>query len=117
KHFGGHMKKIALATLALVSTFAFARSPMRPAPLEPVTVKSVTMVGDFMPPLPPGSSGKPGTIIVAQVNSNGCTDASSFVVTSKPVTGGQSLSIIRLKPDNCRAFFPEGIEVELTTDF
>ena len=83
--------------------------------LERVLVKKVVLEGDFMPPLPPGSSGKPMTTLTVQVDSNGCTKSEDFRIQVSPTAQGQKLAIIRIRPDTCRAFFPEGTEVELMT--
>ena len=106
------MKKVILGFAMVVSTIASARSVQ---PLEPIFVKALELHGDFMPG--PGFIPRnPLTLIKAQVPSNGCTSAESFKVVSKDILGGKLLSIVRVKPDLCRAFFPEGTEVELTTE-
>ena len=97
-----------------VSTLAQARSIMKP--LEPVLVKSITLEGDFMPG-PGFRPHNPLTVLKVQVDSNGCTDAEDFKVVVTDAIGGKQVSIIRVKPDLCRAFFPQGTEVELTTGF
>jgi len=97
---------------------AFADRGLTPLPiqLEPITVKSVVLEGDFMPPLPEGSTGKPLTTITFQANSNGCTYPNSFQAQVTQTPNGQKLSIVRLRPDHCRAFFPEGREIVLRTE-
>jgi len=97
------------------SAFAGRILPTQPSQLEPITVKSVVLEGDFMPPLPEGSTGMPLTTITFQANSNGCTDADSFQAKVAQTPNGQKLSIVRLRPDHCRAFFPQGTEVVLRT--
>lgn len=101
---------VGVALLTLVSQ-SFAHEIVRP---ERVTVKHVELVGDFMPPLPPGSSELPAAVLTVQVDSSGCTDEASFRVDKRVVAGGLQLKIVRIRPDICRAFFPEGTEVKLT---
>ena len=112
------MKSSVLGLLAVVVTFSqvsFGRSPVFVQPLENILVKQVELRGNFMPPLPPGSSTEPLTEITAQVDSNGCTDATSFRVDVQDVLGGQKVTLVRIRPDHCRAFFPEGKEVTVRT--
>jgi len=109
---------LSFVTIALgLSQGAFA-GRILPSPalnLEPVTVKHIVLEGDFMPPLPPGSTGKPFTTLTVQVDTNGCTDAEDFVVQVAPTSNGEKVSIVRVNKDTCRGYFPEGIELKLTT--
>jgi len=115
-----NMKKSVISFMAVtlsLGSSAFASGGFTPLPiqLEPITVKSVVLEGDFMPPLPEGSTGKPLTTITFQANSNGCTDANSFQAQVTQTPNGQKLAIVRLRPDHCRAYFPEGKEIVLST--
>lgn len=54
-----------------------------------------------------------------QVRSNGCTDKDSFdpVVMVDPRRGWAfTVELRRLRPDHCRAFLPEGVELVWTRD-
>lgn len=104
----------ALVTLIVTSgAQASSRLPFPSKPMEPVTVKAVELQGDFMPPLPPGSSTLPTSVLTVQVYSGGCTRAEDFVVRSSPVMGGRRLVIERTKIDPCEAYFPEGTQIEI----
>ena len=109
---------LGFATIGLSLTQGAFAGRILPAPLlnlEAVTVKHIVQEGDFMPPLPPGSTGKPATTLTVQVDSNGCTDAKDFVVKTSSTPQGEKLAIVRVRPDTCRGYFPEGVEVQLTT--
>lgn len=111
------MKNLLFGMMALVVSFS---GVAQAAGHERVLVKKVEMTGDFMPRIgipgfPVGGLDRPFTVITAQVDSNGCTDESSFRVDARRVAQGVQLTIVRIRPDHCRAFFPEGTEVQLTT--
>lgn len=112
------MKNLRLGLLAAVvtlSSVSFGRSLVFVPPQEKVLVKQVELRGNFMPPLPPGGTLEPLAEITAQVSSNGCTDATSFRVDVQDVLGGQKVTLVRVRPDHCRAFFPEGTEITVRT--
>ena len=54
-----------------------------------------------------------GTALVVRVDSNGCTQASDFSVS---VTDGDpaEISLVRDKPDYCKALVPDGVELRWT---
>ena len=113
------MKKLLWAVILLVSALGLAseteNTTQEAKSLEPVQIKSVTLAGDFVPGPRPARIGY--TVVKAQVNSNGCTDSENFRVRVKDQGGVKQIALVRIKPDHCRAFFPEGTEVELKTEF
>ena len=54
-----------------------------------------------------------GAALVVRVDSNGCTQASDFSVS---VTDGEpaEISLVRDKPDLCKALVPDGVELRWT---
>ncbi|RPJ07600.1 MAG: hypothetical protein EHM28_06520 [Spirochaetaceae bacterium] len=57
-----------------------------------------------------------GKVVFRSVT-GGCTDRSSFRIDVKKETGYSAqnpmyvLTIMRVRPDDCKAFFPEGVEI------
>lgn len=109
------MKQLVLGVVVALSaiTGAEARS-ISPLVPERVVVKTVSLEGDFMPPII--GSGQPLTVLTVQVDSNGCTTAEDFRVLAEDVADGKQLTLIRVRPDTCRGYFPQGREIKLTTD-
>lgn len=90
------MKKLMLASFALVSVSSFGLVPVS---AEHVLVKEITQRANLMPG--PGPRPPVYTTIAAEVTSNGCTDADDFRVNVRSTRSGQMLSIIRVNPDPC----------------
>lgn len=57
--------------------------------------------------------------IAITVRSNGCTDKDSFdpVLTGSPGQGWSfDIELVRLRPDHCRAYVPDGVELIWTRE-
>ncbi len=87
------MKAILLVSLVL-SGFAMAG--------EPVLVKEITQTANLMPVI--GPEGRPiRSTLEVEVLSGGCTRAEDFKVVVKATRAGQTLDIVRTRPDFCEA--------------
>jgi hypothetical protein len=71
--------------------------------------------GNFMPG--PGRRPAGMTTIVVQVDSGGCTSASDFRVDVDARGDGNEIRIVRLRPDLCEMYLPEGEEVQILAPF
>ncbi len=55
-----------------------------------------------------------GGSVTLRVNSNGCTDKRSFVFDARPTTAGVRLTVLRVRPDFCRALLRNGVALTWT---
>lgn len=94
--------QLFLLSAGLFSVTAMAKN------LEPVLIESVQSRADYMPPSRGGVS-----VIKVRVPSGGCTNSTSFQVNVDVVDNEQVLSLVRVRPDHCEAYFPNGVSIEL----
>ena len=78
-----------------------------------VTVRGVVQSGDLMP------GGKRQkrvtTTLTLNVDSGGCTKAEDFALGVTQNENVQEVTVTRLRPDGCEAYFPDGKDVDLVT--
>lgn len=94
--------------LALVISASGVRADIETTSgLEAVTVKNISLEGDFLPPT---------AVLTLQVSSSGCTLPEHFRLLVTSVPNGKEITVIRVIPDRCRGFFPEGEEIQLSSN-
>lgn len=114
------MKKIFGLVLltSMVAPFAFAHDDEER--LEPVTVMEVRQEGNLMPVRDPKRGNPVTTTLTLNVQSGGCTKAEDFELEVEVVKNGndddvQEVTVHRLRPDGCEAYFRDGADVQLVT--